>query len=161
MMIDITRLKSGMDEYIEINESVTMEQMNGESKELLDLKDTVIKGKLFRNFEGKIALDSILEGTMVLPCAITLKSVDYSFSVAIVGNIEDLYQEIDKNLKNRENSIDILPIIWENILMEMPMKVVSKDLSDAKMIGDGWKLITEEKKSYVNPEFEKLKDLLK
>ena len=50
---------------------------------------------------------------MILPCAITLKPVDYHFSTEITGNIEDLYEEIDKNLKKSENSIDILPIIWE------------------------------------------------
>ena len=40
------------------------------------------------------------------------------------------------------------------------MKVVSKDLSDMKTEGNGWKLITEKENTYINPELAKLKDLL-
>lgn len=161
MQVDITRLKSGVDEYIGIDEKITLDMFTDENTELLDLKNTSIKGSLYKDAIGDIVLDSVLKGVMVLPCAVTLKPVDYPFSIQITGNIRDLYEEIDKNLKNSENSIDILPIIWENILMEMPMRVVSEDLSDAKVSGDGWKIITEEEKTYVNPELAKLKDLLK
>ena len=61
-------------------------------------------------------------------------------------NIEELYTEIDKNDKKYENSIDILPIIWENILMEIPMRVVSEEAKtkDMNISGDGWKFVTEE-----------------
>ena len=66
-----------------------------------------------------------------------------------------------KKLKNIENSIDILPIIWENILIEIPMRVVSEGAEDLSLHGDGWELITEEKpKQEHNPELEKLKELL-
>ena len=41
--------------------------------------------------------------------------------------------------------------------MEIPIRVVSNDLSDIKTKGDGWELITEEKG---NPSLAKLKDLL-
>ena len=64
--------------------------------------------------------------------------------------------EIDKKI---ENTIDILPIIWENILMEIPMRVVSPNAKPEKLKGEGWQFITEQKGN-VNPELEKLKDLL-
>ena len=161
MHIDITRLKSGIDTFIYFNNEVLYNKELAKNTDLIDLKNTKIEGKITKDTLGNFYLDCKLDGIMILPCAVTLKPVDYHFSTEITGNIEDLYEEIDKNLKKSENSIDILPIIWENILMEMPMRVVSDDLSDAKTSGDGWKIITEEEKSYVNPEFEKLKDLLK
>ena len=58
--------------------------------------------------------------------------------------------------KNYRNSIDIFPIIWENILMEIPMRVVSDEAKDYKIEGEGWKLVTEEEHS--SP-FDELKDL--
>ena len=81
---------------------------------------------------------------MVLPCAITLKPVDYPFNIKISGEIDELYSEIDENNKNFKNSIDILPIIWENILLEIPIRVVSDEArnSDINMSGDGWKFTT-------------------
>ena len=160
MIIDLTRLKNEIDEYIEIDSIVEYDAEYAKNTELMDLKNTTVKGSLSKDSIDNIILDITLEGSMVLPCAITLKPVDYEFKCIISGNIEELYAEIDKNDKKSENSIDILPIIWENILMEMPMKVVSEDLSDVKTEGDGWKLITEKENTYINPELAKLKDLL-
>ena len=71
-----------------------------------------------------------------------------------------MLEEIGKNDKNLENTIDILPIIWENILMEIPMRVVNEDIHDATLKGEGWSFVTEEQPS-INPELQKLKDLLK
>lgn len=160
MIIDLTRLKNGIDEYIEIDSSVEYDTEYSKNTELIDLKDTTVKGTLCKDSIDHIVLDITLEGNMILPCAITLKPVNHKFKCNIRENIEELYEEIDKIDKKSENSIDILPIIWENILMEMPMKVVSDDLSDAKTEGDGWKLITEKEDTYINPELAKLKDLL-
>ena len=70
-----------------------------------------------------------------------------------------MLKEMDENSKKIINSIDILPIIWENILMEIPSKVTSPDADTAKLSGKGWKVVTDEEKS-VNPELAKLKDLL-
>ena len=83
---------------------------------------------------------------MLLPCAITLKPVKYPFNIEISGEIEELMENFEENERNFQNSIDILPIIWENILMEIPMRVVSEEAkdSDIKMEGNGWKFVTEE-----------------
>lgn len=160
MNIELTRLKNEIDEYIEIDEVISYDKEYAANTDLIDLKNVTVKGTLSKDSIDHIILDITLEGIMVLPCAITLKPVDYNFKCTINGNIEELYEEIDKNDKKYENSIDILPIIWENILMEMPMKVVSEDLSDMKTEGEGWKLITEKENTYINPELAKLKDLL-
>ena len=44
--------------------------------------------------------------------------------------------------------------------MEIPIRVVSDDSANLKLEGEGWKLITESEKR-LNPELQKLKDLLK
>ena len=83
---------------------------------------------------------------MVLACAITLKPVNYPFSIQISGEIEELMENFDEISTNFQHSIDILPIIWENILMEIPMRVVSEEAknSNISMEGNGWKFVTEE-----------------
>ena len=69
---------------------------------------------------------------------------------------------MEENERNFKNTIDILPIIWENILMEIPMRVVNSDISSIPKEGKGWKLIDEdEEEENINPEFAKLKDLFK
>ena len=157
MIIDLTRLKNGIDEYIEINKVIKFDSNYSKNTELIDLKDTVLKGTIYKNSVDHIIIDFELEGCMILPCSITLKPVDYKFNCVINGDIEEIYEEIDKNDKKSENSIDILPIIWENILMEIPMRVVSEEAKDIKLSGDGWKLVTEEE---TNKPLSGLADLL-
>ncbi|MBS7021060.1 MAG: DUF177 domain-containing protein, partial [Firmicutes bacterium] len=129
--------------------------------DLLDLKDAHVSGFIYLDAIDEYALQLKVNGTMTLPCAITLKPVSHPFSYQIDDNLEKIVQEIDENAKKIENSIDILPIIWENIVMEIPMRVVSEGAENLELKGEGWKLVTEEEeKETINPELEKLKDLL-
>ena len=153
--IDITRLKSNIDEYalIDLNYSFSKEELKNTN--ILELNNVNIKGDITKRLDNfHIKVD--VEGVMVLPCSISLKPTNYPFHFEID---DDFDESVQKNLKNVTNSIDIFPIIWENILMEIPLRVVNSDLSDVKTKGDGWQLITD-KESRINPELEKLKDLL-
>lgn len=144
MNIDITRLKSGVDEYtvIDLQHTFTKEEL--QDSDILELPELKVEGDITYHLD-MFHLRVTVTGMMILPCAISLKPVNYPFSFEID---EDLDEDLQENLKNVQNSLDILPIIWENILMEIPMRVVSSDLSDVKTSGDGWKLITEEDESY-------------
>ena len=142
---------------------ITLTTVNAQdnSTDIISLDNVDINGSIYKNALDDLCINLNFEGVMVLPCAVTLEPVDYKFKVEIDDTLENVMEEIDENYKKIENSIDILPIIWENILMEMPMRVVSEKAYDAKLSGDGWKFITEDSHEEINPEFEKLKDLLK
>lgn len=146
MHFDLIRLNNNIEKSISIDEtySFTLDELKG--TDLLKLDDVKVEGELFKNSLGNIELNVDVEGIMVLPCAITLKPVDYPFAITISGELEELFEEFDENQTNFQNTIDILPIIWENILMEIPMRVVSEEAknSDINMSGNGWKFVTEE-----------------
>lgn len=144
MNIDITKLKSGVEEYtpIDLIYSFTKEEL--QDSEIMELSNVKVVGDITYHLD-MFHLQVTVSGTMILPCSVSLKPVEYPFSFEID---EDFEEDLQENLKNVQNSLDILPIIWENILMEIPMRVVSSDLSDVKTSGDGWKLITEEDESY-------------
>ncbi len=160
MKIDITRLKSGVDSEIPIHEIRTFskEELNGTS--LIELNDVDIEGLITKNNMEDYVLDCNVSGSMVLSCAITLKPVVYPFFIHIQGNIQELLEELAENDKKIENTIDIFPIIWENILVEIPSRVVSEDAEGLSLEGNGWKLCTEEPNEKINPELQKLSDLL-
>ena len=146
MQFDLIRLNNNIDKFIEVNEtySFTLDELKG--TDLLNLDNVKIEGEIFKNSLGNIELNLNVEGVMVLSCAITLKPVNYPFSIEISGEIEELMENFDENERNFQNSIDILPIIWENILMEIPMRVVSEEAENNNIPkeGDGWKFVTEE-----------------
>lgn len=159
MIIDITSLKNNQKDKIEINEIVKLDETN--KADLIDLKDTYVKGYIIKDNINEYILNVIVSGTMVLPDSVTLEPVDYDFNTQIEGNIDDLLEEINLISKKTEFSIDIFPIIWENILVEIPMRV-AKNKKNIKLEGDGWKVINESHESIsTNPELEKLQDLFK
>ncbi|MEG2322100.1 MAG: DUF177 domain-containing protein [Bacilli bacterium] len=155
MNIDLTRLKSGVDEYaiVDLNYSFSKEQL--ENSGILKLDNILIKGNITYQYDT-YHLDLKVIGTMTLPCSVSLKPVILPLNIIINDDLDDLLEE---NVTNVENMLDIFPIIWENILMEIPLRVVSEDLSDVLTKGDGWQLITD-KEEIFNPVLDKLKDLL-
>ena len=111
---------------------------------LIDLSNTEIIRIEYLNFLGVASVDYVedlwligtLSGKMILPCSITLEEVDYPFEIDIEENLGN-FEEI---LKKNKNSLEILPIICENIVLEIPMKVVKKGIDITNISGDGWEL---------------------
>lgn len=161
MDIDISQLRNGNLREIEIDETIKFEKSYFPGTDLIDLTDVEVHGIIEMNVNHEYEIHCTVSGIMVLPCAVTLKPVSHQFSTEIDGSIEEMLKEIDEKKEKVENTIDILPIIWENILMEIPLRVVGEELGDISLHGDGWRLITErEEQVETNPELEKLKDLL-
>jgi len=88
---------------------------------------------------------------MKIEDSISLEIISYPFSFEIEENIEE------KQLKY-EKTLDIIDILWQNIVLEVPLKQTEvTDFSDYQ--GDGWKLVTEEEKNTNNP-FSELANML-
>ena len=160
MIIDITSLKSNIVSKIEICESLSVDENLLNDSKILDLKETIVEGTIIKDNLDEYIIDVNVKGTMVLEDSITLDPIDYDFETHIEGNIDELLEEINLISKKTEFSIDIFPIIWENILMEVPIRCTNGE--NIKIEGNGWKFVSEEEtSSSTNPEFEKLKDLFK
>ena len=80
---------------------------------------------------------------MVIEDAISLEDVDYAFSCEILENIDEF-------LENNQNTIDILEVLWQNIVLEIPLKYTEVD-DLSKYQGDGWKVISEDEIKGNNP----------
>ncbi len=160
MKFDLIRLKSGVETYIpiDLNYSFSKEELQG--TEIISLENVSIVGEITKNSFDEYEVSADIKGTMILPCSITLKPVNVPFDIEINQNVSDFIEETGENSIICENTLDIFPIIWDNILMEIPMKVVSDDISDRTLSGNGWKVVSGKEEPSINPELEKLKDLL-
>ncbi len=159
MNIDLLRLRNGIDKKILVNTNYSFSEEQLKGTDLSKLDDVHIEGEITLNALNEIYLNLEVSGVMIIPCAITLKPVSYPFDIIIEGDLSEIHEESLENTEKCINSLDILPIIWENILMEIPMRVVSDDIDTTNMHGDGWRLITDDVEN-TNPELSKLKDLL-
>ncbi len=160
MIIDISKLQNGSEINVEINEVINVDKETLKKVNVLDIKDASVSGYIHDDEMQNYYLDLLVTGTMVLPCSITLQPVDYPFETKIEGDYSEMMSEIGDFGEKVKNCIDIFPIIWENILMEIPIKVTCPDATDLKLSGDGWKLVTEGEEQEQTSAFDKLKDLL-
>lgn len=160
MIIDLLRLRNNIEKKIIIDSDLSFDEEKIKQADLIDIKETKVIGEITKDNLENINLYLKVKGIMVVKCALTLEPVNYSFEFELDDQIENLIDEDEKTVKNSENTIDILPIIWENILMEIPMKVVSENAKPEKLKGEGWQFITETTTTKINPELEKLKELL-
>ena len=101
-----------------------------------------------------------ITGNMILPDDVTLEAVKIPLNI----NFDEIFAENDPNNENNltiiQNRLDILPFLWQNIILEVPLKVRGNK-KDIKLEGDGWRLITEEDlKTSDNSPFSNLQQML-
>ncbi|WP_296878536.1 DUF177 domain-containing protein [Thomasclavelia sp.] len=142
-------------------------QMFDQYAQINDLKDIIVSGTGNLDSNAKrLYVDLHIKGTMILPCALTLEDVDYPFEISSTevfafdkpDPLEDIH-EVKKDI------VDLTPVVFENIMLEVPMRVV-KDGANIKSEGKGWKILdsTTSKTSdedYIDPRLAKLKDYFK
>lgn len=124
---------------LNIDEDINFESEIYKDTDIRELKDVHISGLVSIDYEDNINLELNLSGTMILPCAVTLEDVDYKFDTTIeesIGKFEEIY-------KNNKNSLEISSILWENIVLEIPIRVVAESVKPSNTSGDGWELISE------------------
>ena len=62
-------------------------------------------------------------------------------------------------MKNSKNILDIIPILWENIVLEVPIRLTTSD--NVKLSGDGWSLNADDNDfDDIDPRLAKLKEVL-
>ena len=118
------------------------------------LNNVHFNGYLDRLIDDTYELSGTLSGTMILPDDITLEDYEYNFTSEIEENIEETSINLQKTL-------DITDILWQNILIEVPSKVVNDKNKNIKLEGNGWRLITEDDLNSKNNLLSELEDLLR
>lgn len=129
-------------------------------KRILDLKESRVTGTIYLSGVDQIMVDLIFKGIMILNDSVTLDEVEYPFNIKINDNLTSIAEEFANSVDFKENTLDIFQLLWENIVLEVPISyTVSKD---TKLSGNGWELKSNgEDSSECDPRLEKLKELLK
>lgn len=150
--IDLGLLHSNAVDEIKLDEDVIFPSEVYSNTDVKRFNFVHVNGSIKRLTDSDDQLSLDVVGEMVLLDAISLEEVNYPFSCKIEGNLTEI-------LGNCPNSLDILAVLWENIVLEIPLKFTKvEDLS--KFHGDGWKVVSEDDATHKNNPFsELLKDL--
>ena len=73
-------------------------------------------------------------------------------------------QDDEDVIEVKRDTVDLTPVIFQEIMLDVPMRVV-KDGATLKTEGNGWKVLNEEEEhedeDYIDPRLAKLKDYFK
>ena len=155
MQIDLNKLNVS---DILFDESLTIDSELYKNSAIKNLKPVKISGKIFYNISDEIELDLDVEGVMVLEDSITLDPIDYPYSFHINEIVSSENEEIKEYYQNSKNTLDIMPSLWQNIVLEVPISITKE--KDAHLSGEGWELKNEDDKESIDPRLAELSKLL-
>jgi hypothetical protein len=110
-------------------------------------------GKLSKLVDDTYELIGTLTGTMIIPDDITLEDYEYNFT-------SEIEEKIDETRINFQKTLDITEDLWQNILVEIPLKAVNEKNENLSLEGNGWRLISEEDVNKTKSTDNPFKDLL-
>lgn len=131
---------------------------------LRKLRNVTVSGDIHLDLSSDLAIANIIvEGTMVVPCAITCEDVDVDFSTSSTEVYAfDKSKAVDDIHETKKDIVELYPAIFQLIIMEIPYKVVKPGLKEYPK-GKGWEVVREEdfkaeKKHEIDPRLAKLKE---
>lgn len=156
-MFDISKLNNNTEEKLEIDETLEFSKDKLKDTDIESLDNIRVKGFVSRIQDNVYHLSIHITGNMVLLCARSLEKVSYPLDIFVDKNIGEV--ENDEEIQViYQNSLDIFEIVWENIVLEVPLRVVKEDASFISE-GNGWSLIDEDELKSNSP-FSELKSML-
>ncbi len=125
-----------------VDQNVEFDSNYYENTVIKGIKNTYVKGKIYYSRTKEVIFEGSIKGQLLLNDANTNEIIPYDFSTEIN---EILYEDnnLDENLRsNSQNSLDLKQVLWQNIVLEVPLRFSKSDKVDVSQ-GDGWKFISE------------------
>ncbi len=142
-----------------IKELIKLERWNNKIDETVDITPFLSGTDIIRASKIKVTgtfeifdqeefvFDLHIQGNLILPCARTLVEVEYPIDLEI-EEVFTTFQDEETNYIEGI-TIDLLPVIWSNILLDKPMRIVSDDAKDLDMVR--LQSVLEKQTASVNP----------
>ncbi|MEK3809057.1 YceD family protein [Bacillus sp. FSL H8-0547] len=159
MKWSINELNKLQNKGLQIDETIQLTDMKGALSEVRDISPVSVTGRADLG-SSKAVFHLTLAGTLILPCARTLVDVPFSFEIHTTETFllkPNADFEMEEDVHHvQEDIVDLIPVIKENILLEVPMQVFSDSVEEndqaAPQEGKDWKVISEEEnKNKIDP----------
>ena len=121
-----------------------------------ELNNVKVKGRAYYSITNEIVFDCDVEGSFILLDAMDLEPVNYPFKIKISEVLSENATELSKK---EVKTLDIMDILWQNIVLEVPISFKSHPEKKYNLEGEGWELVDEERKK-VDPRLAPLLELL-
>lgn len=94
-------------------------------EDVYDVNPVNVSGYITRIDEETYQFDFNIDVVLSMACSLTLDPVDYHMN----ENFSEVYSTKDNEdwYKIEKNTIDLLEMVWSNIIMNIPIRVVRED----------------------------------
>lgn len=155
-------LMSAPDQTISFFDEIAFEPSAfSKMNQIRGLRNVAVSGELQYDEEADRAYAQLhVSGVMILACSITNEDVEYDFQTT--SDEAFAFTKCDDDVHEAKGDvIELLPVIFQLILMEVPLKIVKEGAVYPK--GNGWEVMREEtwqreKSSEIDPRLAKLKE---
>lgn len=151
MKWSIIQLQKFRDKGLIIDETADMDYLKQRDPEIRQILPVQLTGRADISPE-KVTFHLNVKGEMILPCSRTLVDVKYPFDFEMIETYllkPALFDEYGDDVHKVEGDvIDLSPALEEEIILQVPMQIFSKD-ADQHLTpsGKGWEYHTEEEQS--------------
>lgn len=157
MKIDLTKL--AINDRIDINENIIFDSEFYNNENIKGLKDIYVEGYVYYNSAEILEIKLNLKGVMQLVDSVSLDIIDNPFNIEIDEEFSLNDNYFKEYYEKEQNILDIMAILWENIVLEVPISLTHTE--NIELSGEGWSLGCIEKNSdNIDPRLAKLAELL-
>ena len=135
---------------IEIDEIISFPTEYIYHSDIQKLDNIHVQGFVYQNASDEYMVNLDVSGQMLLLDSITLKEIPYDFAFTTNDNIPS-------SCVNKQNMLDIMEFLWQNIVLEVPIRYTLSDADNLK--GDNWQVLSNNKhEEEIDPRMQKLYD---
>ena len=109
------------------------------------LDNIQVSGRIYYSLTKEVIFAGNVKGNMTLVDGYSGDLIDYPFNIDLDEILADFSEEDEKKGKKPQNSLDLKEVLWENIVLEVPI-VVSKDNKVKTKKGEFWEVRDENSK---------------
>ena len=153
MYIDLAKVD---EKGVVINDNIEFNDDYIKNTPIQKAENIHVEGRAYYSVTNEIIFDCKVNGSIVLLDALTLEPCDYPIDIEISEVLSENASEINSNELKK---LDIMDILWQNIVLEVPISFRKDPNQKISMSGEGWELVDEEKK-VVDPRLAPLLGLL-
>ena len=129
MKWQIAKLIKEAAKEIHINEEADFTDAAKQNPDIRKLSNILVTGKgFFYPTTRTMTFDLTIKGQMTLSCALTLDDVSYPFEATLNPTFiwdAEKYDETSEDYLVKD-TIDLAPIIWQEIFIQIPLRVVKE-----------------------------------
>lgn len=113
--------------------------------EIKKLDNVHVSGRIYYSLTKEVIFAGNVNGNMTLVDGYSGDLIDYPFNIDLDEILADFSNEDEKMGKKPQNSLDLKEVLWENIVLEVPI-VATKNNKLSKTKGEFWEVRDENSK---------------